>query len=234
MLESALFFETPAEICRRVFQDLKPRARPPEFTVKFCPFANANSFIRMEDGRIEVRITDALESAPAPILEALAQILLAKLFGRSIPAEFSHRYRRYLNRKDMRQRLQAMRQERGRKLLRPPAGDVYDLNSIYDDLNFRYFFGLMSKPTIGWSLRPSRITLGHYDPSHNAIVISKLLDRAETPKLAVEYVMYHEMLHLRHPVLHTGSRRCVHTKEFKQAEKQFEHLREAKALLKRI
>jgi hypothetical protein len=35
-------------------------------------------------------------------------------------------------------------------------------------------------------------------------------------------------------VLHTGSRRCVHTKEFKQAEKQFEHLREAKALLKRI
>jgi hypothetical protein len=188
----------------------------------------------MEDGRIEVRITDALESAPAPILEALAQILLAKLFGRSIPAEFSHRYRRYLNRKDMRQRLQAMRQERGRKLLRPPAGDVYDLNSIYDDLNFRYFFGLMSKPTIGWSLRPSRITLGHYDPSHNAIVISKLLDRAETPKLAVEYVMYHEMLHLRHPVLHTGSRRCVHTKEFKQAEKQFEHLREAKALLKRI
>ena len=32
--------------------------------------------------------------------------------------------------------------------------------------------------------------------------------------------MFHEMLHLRHPVQHRGARRCVHTPEFKQAEKE--------------
>jgi hypothetical protein len=44
--------------------------------------------------------------------------------------------------------------------------------------------------------------------------------------------MYHEMLHLRHPVEHRGARRCVHTPEFKAAERQFERLAEAKQALK--
>jgi len=46
--------------------------------------------------------------------------------------------------------------------------------------------------------------------------------------------MFHEMLHLRHPVEHTGARRRVHTQEFRQAEKQFARLREAKETLKKL
>jgi hypothetical protein len=230
--ETALFFETPDEIFRRVFASLKPRTVAPHFEILYCPFANANSFIRMEAGKIEVRITDVLQSAPAIILEALAIILLSKLLRRRIPAEYTHRYKRYLNRGDMRSRLQEMRQKRGRKLIASPQGDAYDLTAMFDELNFRYFFGLMPAPVIGWSLRRSRVTLGHYDASHNTIVLSKLLDRPQVPRLVVEYVMFHEMLHVKHPVEHNGSRRCVHTREFKTAEKEFEGLREAKALLK--
>jgi hypothetical protein len=44
--------------------------------------------------------------------------------------------------------------------------------------------------------------------------------------------MFHEMLHLRFPVEHHGPRRCVHTSEFKAAEKEFPGLKEAKAALK--
>jgi len=46
--------------------------------------------------------------------------------------------------------------------------------------------------------------------------------------------MYHEMLHLHYPVDHSGSRRCVHTPEFKAHEKQFPHFKEAKALLRHL
>jgi predicted metal-dependent hydrolase len=92
----------------------------------------------------------------------------------------------------------------------------------------------MAKPMLGWSLRRSRTTLGHYDPSHNAIILSKILDDRLVPKLAVEYVMFHEMLHLRHPVDHSGSRRCVHTPEFKEAERQYIDYKAAKELLKRL
>jgi hypothetical protein len=234
MLESALFFETPTEIYRRVYSQLRPQSDIPAVTVEFCEFANANSFIRMENGRVSVRITDVLEDAPAPVLEALANILLSKLLRRRIPADYSARYRRYLNRRDVRRRLEEMRQERGRKLISASRGSAYDLEAMFDDMNFKYFHGLMARPMLGWSRRVSRGTLGHYDASHNTIVISKLLDRPEVPKLAVEYVMYHEMLHVRHPVEHRGARRCVHTAEFKAAEKQFEGFKEAKAFLKAL
>lgn len=234
MLESAILFETPQELFLRVFSELKPRTAPPDVQVEFCRFANANSSIRLENGRLRVRISDVLEGAPAPILEALAFILLCKLYRHALPRGYSARYRRYLNRGDMRRSVAHVRQTRGRKLSSAPQGTHYDLNQIFDQLNFEYFFGLMAKPNLGWSLRRSRTTLGHYDPSHNMIILSRMLDDANIPKLAVEYVMFHEMLHLRYPVDHSGSRRCVHTREFKEAERRFPRYQEAKELLRQL
>jgi hypothetical protein len=76
--------------------------------------------------------------------------------------------------------------------------------------------------------------LGHFDPSHNAIILSKILDQPGVPELAVEYVLFHEMLHLRYPVDHSGARRRVHTREFRMAEKEFPELKNAKEYLKRL
>ena len=233
-VESALLFETPEEIFARVFRAVQPRAAEPGISVEFCEFANANSFIRLEAGKISVRVSDVLHGAPAPILEALAYILICKLYRRQIPRAFSHRYRLYLNRRDIRQSLLILRKERGRKRVTGPAGDFYNLVDLFEQVNLRYFNGSMARPDLGWSARPSRTTLGHYDPSHHMIVLSKALDQPHVARIAVEYVMFHEMLHLRHPVEHKGSRRCVHTPEFKQAEKQFVGLKEAKEHLKRI
>jgi hypothetical protein len=229
-----VLFERPEEIFSRVFSELKPRTTLPGVRVEFCKFANANSFIKLENGELRARITDVLEGAPAPILEALAQILLSKLFRRPVPKACAERYRRYLNRKDLRRSLQLIRQSRGRKFVSGPQGGVYDLEAMFEDLNLRYFHGLMARPLLGWSRNVSRTMLGHYDPSHNAIILSKLLDSTAAPRLAVEYVLFHEMLHLRYPVDHRGARRCVHTPEFKQAEKQFEGWKEAKSLLKAL
>lgn len=233
-VESAILFETPEEIFSRVFRFVKPRSDVPSISVEFCEFANANSVIRLNAGTIEARLTDVLADAPAPIIEALAFILISKLYRRPVPRAYSHRYRLYLNRRDIRQRLQKMRRERGRKQISAPQGDVHDLQTVFEELNHCYFNGLMARPDLGWSVRPSRTALGHYDPSHHVIVISKIFDRISVPRVALEYVMFHEMLHLRYPVEHKGSRRCVHTPEFKSAERQFEFLKEAKEILKKI
>lgn len=233
-LESVIFFETPEEIFGRVFRELKPRTRTPAIRVEFRKFANANSSVHWNEAGLRVQITDVLEGAPAQILEALAHILLSKLLRRPVPRGYADRYRRYLNRKEMRRSLELVKQSRGRKFVSGPKGDSYDLEEIFEDLNFRHFHGLMARPLLGWSRRPSRSTLGHYDPSHNAIILSRLLDRPVVPRLAVEYVLFHEMLHLRFPVDHRGARRCVHTPDFKQAENGFPQLKQAKELLKTI
>ena len=234
MLQSAIFFETPEEIFTRVFRELKPRTRVPAVRLTFCKFANANSSVRWDETGLEFRITDVLEGAPSSILESLAHILMSKLLRRPSPRTHSERYRRYLNRKEMRRSLQLVKQARGRKFLSGPQGQAYHLQEMFEELNHAHFHGLMAQPLLGWSRRPSRVMLGHYDPSHNAIILSRLLDRPSVPRLAVEYILFHEMLHLRFPVEHRGARRCVHTREFKEAEKQFPLLKEAKLLLKKV
>ena len=196
-LQSSLFFESPEEIYARVFRELKPRTAAPEIRVEFCRFANADSFIRFKDGWLEIRISDLLAGAPSPVLEALAHILLGKLYRKPIARIYAHRYRLYLNRRDVRRQAHLVKQIRGRKFISGPKGE-------------------------------------HFDPSHNAIIISRIFDRKAAPALALEYVMYHEMLHLRFPVDHTGARRRVHTKEFREAEKKFPQLKDAKELLKRL
>ena len=234
LLQSAIFFETPEQIFARVFKELRPRTNTPAVHIEFCKFANANSFVRWEHDRLSIRITDVLEGAPAPILEALAYILLSKLFRRAVAKEHAERYRRYLNRKEMRRTLQLVKQARGRKFVSGPRGSVYDLEELFEELNLRFFHGLMARPLLGWSRTPSRVMLGHYDPSHNAIILSRILDQQRVPRRAVEYVLFHEMLHLRFPVEHRGARCSVHTAEFKAAEKEFPHLKEAKELLKAV
>lgn len=233
-VQSALLFETPEQLYARVFRELRPRTPMPGFTVLYRRFANANSFIRLREGSVEVRITDVLEGAPAPIQEALAWILLGKLLRREIPAAWPDRYRRWMNRADVRRHLHLLRQSRGRKYISGPQGEHHNLETVFEELNQRFFHGLMGRPELGWSRRVSRRLLGHFDPSHNAIVISRVFDSPAVPRVALEYVMFHEMLHLCHPVQHNGARRCVHTSEFRAAEKQFPQLKEAKAVLKTL
>jgi len=233
-LQSSLFFESPEEIYARVFRELKPRTATPNLRIEFCRFANADSFISLKDGLLLVRISDLLAGAPAPVVEALAHILLGKLYRKPIAAIYTHRYRLYLNRRDVRRQAHLVKQIRGRKFLSGPKGEFFDLEQIFERLNTQFFDGLLGRPQLGWSRGASRSMLGHFDPSHNAIIISRIFDKKDAPELALNYVMYHEMLHLRYPVDHTGARRRVHTREFRETEKKFPQLMEAKELLKRI
>ena len=232
--QHSLFSETPEEIYARVFRELKPRTPRPDLRVEFCQFANADSFIRLEKGHLHVRISDLLEGAPAAVQEALAHILLGKLYGKPIARLHTYRYRLYLNRRDVRRQAQIVRQIRGRKFISGPTGELHNLEEIFEHLNQQFFEGLLGRPLLGWTRQVSRSLLGHFDPSHNAIIINRVFDQPRAPLLALEYVMFHEMLHLRYPVDHNGTRRRVHTREFREAEKKFPGLKEAKEMLRSL
>jgi len=233
-VESALLFESFEEICSRVFRTIRPQTPVPPVRVVFKKFANANSLIRIHGGVIELKITDLLADAPSPIFEALAYILISKLFRKPIPAIYNDRYRLYLNRIDVREEITEIRLARGRKLIDPPAGQVYDLCDLFDAMNTQFFAGSMACPTLGWSRQASRTILGHCDSAHNTIVLSKMLDEPNVPRFVAEYVMYHEMLHLVHPVETRGAKRAIHPPVFRAAEKKFPQIKEAKAEIRKI
>jgi hypothetical protein len=188
----------------------------------------------LREGKLLVRLSDLLEGAPDPILRAIAHILLAKMYRKPIEREHSTRYRRYISSYDITKKAHLVRQIRGRKRIGSAQGHIYNLESLFDDLNVRFFCGLLARPQLTWSRERARNSLGHYDPAHNAIVVSKIFDHPRVPQYAVEYIVYHEMLHLKHPVKLRGSRRCVHSAAFQGEEKLFPHLSEAQAFLKRL
>ena len=101
--------ETLDQIYLRVFQQLRPRTPLPEVKVQFKRYASANAQVRWGSGTLLIRLADTLEGAPANVMEALAEILLAKLFRRPVPPESNQRYRRYLNRRDIRRSLDVVR-----------------------------------------------------------------------------------------------------------------------------
>ena len=206
----------------------------PEIRVEFYSFANVNNTIRMREGRLLVRLSDLLEGAPEGVLEAIAHILLAKIYRKPIEPVHATRYRRYVSSHDITAKAHLVRQIRGRKRIASARGHVYHLEEIFDELNQRFFYGLLARPQMTWSQVRSRQSLGHYDPAHNAIVVSRIFDHPHVPRCAVEYIVYHEMLHLKHPVKLRGSRRCVHGKEFLEDEKLFPQLEQAKMFLKTL
>jgi hypothetical protein len=218
----------------QAYRDLRPRSPMPEFEVSFYRFANVNNTIRLRQGRIFVRLSDLLEGAPDSVLYAILHILIAKLYRKPIDAAHAARYRKFTGSHDMAKKTHLIRQLRGRKRIEGPKGKHYDLDQIFEELNLRFFHGLMARPQMTWSGKHSLRSLGHYDPAHNTIVISSVFDRAGVPRYAVEYIVYHEMLHLRHPVKLRGSRRSVHPPAFQAEEKLFPHLAEAQQFMKHL
>lgn len=225
---------SPIEIFHRAYRELRPRAAMPEIHVRFFPFASVNNTVRLREDKLYFRISDLLEAAPESVLHAIAHILIAKIYRKDIDTHHAARYRQYVGSRAISEKAHLVRQIRGRKRIEDPAGNVYDLNEIFDNLNVRFFYGLMARPTMSWSQSSARNMLGHYDPAHNAIVISRVFDHVRVPRFVVEYIVYHEMLHLKHPVKLRGSRRCVHPKQFQDDEKLFPRLKEAKDFLKRL
>lgn len=215
------------------FRQIK-REEPPEIHVAFYPFAGLNHTIRIRRQRIYVRVSDILRDAPQSVHRALAFILVSKLFNKRVGVEHQNLYRQYAYQPQVQRASELARQSRGRKTLTGAVGRVHNLDKLFARLNRRYFNNELPAPALSWSLRKSKRILGHHDYAHEAIVISRSLDTVETPEFFVEYVLYHEMLHMKHQPRTVNGRRVYHTPAFRADERRFERHEEAMAELDKL
>jgi len=223
-----------APIFQNEYRALRPRAPMPPFHIRFRRFTSLNTTIRLRDGEIFVSLSDLLEGAPELVLHAIAHILLAKLYRKSIDAGQNLRYKRFASSAAVTRQTELIRHARGTKRYFGPEGRFFNLEEVFDSLNTRFFGGLLGRPDLTWSEHHAKRSLGHYDAAHNTIVVSRVFDRPSSPRYAIEYLLYHEMLHLRHPIRTRGLRRCIHSREFKEDESRFPQLTEALAFIKRL
>jgi SprT-like family protein len=209
------------------------RHRPPTIHVQFYPFVGVNHTIRLRNGELFVRLSDLFREAPVEVIRALSVILLSKLFRRKIPSQIGSAYRQFVNSADMRLKSLEARSQRGRKLLLPPQGKHYDLTNLFNKLNAEYFEGKLNGVNLGWSVKRSRQILGHFDPSHNSIIISRSFDDRRVPELVISYVLYHEMLHAQFSTSSNFDLKNRHSRQFKKEERKFSFYREANDWIKR-
>ena len=206
----------------------------PEVEARFYPYAGLSSTIRLRRGRVYARVSDILVHSPREVLYALACILVAKLYRQKTPAQHERTYRSYTSRPAVLDLAEDARRGRGYKITTSPQGKAYDLQELFDQLNARYFDDHLECPLLSWSKVTARRILGHHDHVHGTITLSRALDSSRIPRFVVEYVLYHEMLHVKHPARREGGRTIYHSREFRAEERQFEHFEEALKWLEKI
>lgn len=212
------------------FEKLKPM---PDIEIRFYPYVGINHTIRVRNGKIFVRIAELCHDMPPVGQKALAYILIAKLLRKKVSPKAREIYSGFIKTEKIRDQAIENKRNRGRKIISSAKGEVYDLDEIFDDINEIYFRDAIAKPVLSWSKGNTYRILGHHDSTHRTIIISKSLDDKKVPRYVVEYVVFHEMLHIFHPVEIRNGRRIIHSPEFKRNERTFEYFEEAESWIEK-
>lgn len=225
--------ETITKFYEQAFQTLNGKRSVPEIEVNFYPYIGINHTIRVRNGKVFVRISEMLRAAPLQVQNALAFILVAKLLRKKIPSAAREIYAEFIRSGEIREKALENKRAKGRKIITAAQGETYDLEEIFARLNQAYFSNRLKKPVLSWSARKTFRRLGHHDEVHETIIVSKSLDNKKVPKYVVEFVVFHEMLHIWHPTKHHNGRRYNHTPAFRRNEEKFEYFVEAEDWIER-
>jgi hypothetical protein len=215
------------------FAVLDKKRATPEIEVRFYPYIGVKSTIRKRNGKFFVRISEICREMPSDAQRGLAFVLVGDILKKKFPPEVGRVYFDFVKTQEMRAKAKADKRLRGRKIITSSKGEVYDLDKIFDDMNILYFKSAIPKPTLTWSARKTYRILGHYDPTHETIVISRSLDSKKVPLFVVAYIVYHEMLHIRHPITYRNGRRSYHPPAFRRDEQNFDYFDDAENWIER-
>jgi len=216
---------------QRMFTRIGCEGRPPQFHVTFYPYSSLVITLRRRADVVYVRFSDLLHRAPVAVLEGAAALLLARVYRRRPPRALIAPYLAYAKSNRTRSRIHRLRSHRVRSAQLSAQGAHHDLVTLFDRLNDRYFGNNLARPRIAWSSRSWRRQFGSYDPGPNQIVLNRRMDRPGVPQFVVEYVLYHEMLHVKHPSRRSGCSLISHSPEFRAEEKRYEHFHAARKFL---
>jgi hypothetical protein len=222
-------------IFRSAHLHLKPRTPVPAIRAEFFPFAGITHTARFRDEELKIRVSDLFMDAPQHVVYSLALILLAKIYRRRVDDTHHETYRSFILGTKMQERARTARSSRGRGP-RPaiPQGRWQNLETNFERVNAVYFEGKLDRPRLAWSAKRSRRILGRYDATHHTVFISLLFDSPKTPDFVLDFVLFHELLHVKHPSRAMNCRMLTHTPEFRAEERRFESYKKATEWLRRI
>ena len=204
-----------------LYQDLLSNLFPRKSLIVKARYYNSKNLrhtIEIKHKTVWFRLSHLIAEAPEHVLNALGQILLLKLFHYKSNPSLRKIYNSYID-----QHIVPCLPKTKHRISAhyTPVGSYFNLTEIFQRLNRDYFNGQLGEPQLGWSLKPAYSRLGFYDASRNLLVISQIFDSRKTEPSVLDFLVYHEMLHIFFPTESINGRRKIHPPEFKIKEQEF-------------
>lgn len=188
---------------------------------------NSHSLINARPDRpgrgIRVSIHRLFLTADDDVLEALARFIV------SPTPSVRQTIREYINRNHHRIAQGNSAAAPPRKITGTARGRAHHLDQRARRLNEKYFRGQLEFRIIwGRATRGGRrqrhVTLGTWNDRQKLIRIHPMLDNERVPTYFLDYIIYHEMVHIAVPAsVSESGRRHIHTEEFYRLERAFAH-----------
>jgi len=198
---------------------------------RFYPFKEFKSTWCRNGQTAEFRISDYIQWANDEVLEDFARCVFGRISNRGRREVYTDRLRRWLQSQEFILRNRTLYLERSRNLTLSPAGQVLDLREIRANLKDKGLIEDSSDAFLSWTVCGNVHRVGYCSVIMRVIAISSVLDTISMPDYVVEYVLYHEILHLESGL---GSLPSGHGREFRMKEKMYPKWREADEWLKKV
>jgi len=205
-------------------------AHPPRVRVNKRPSLGFS--YSLEPGQLRVDISDILlERSPDEVLNAIVELVLLGAYKDAWSSEKRRLFERHKRRLESDEKVIRELLTRDRTIRLRPSGNHHDLQARFDDVNQDYFGGKVPPLNLAWSSRVERTRWGYTDREQRLIVVNRQLDRPGVPRFVVDYLLFHEMLHIMHRGLVTEFGQEDHYISFNKEEKRFRRYDEAEAWL---
>jgi len=165
-------------------------------TAEFREFREFKVKWKRSCGWAEFEVSDYLIDSPKEVTEGLAETIFSKIVGKN-RKKCSDTMEKWITSDDFVRRKQPIYLERCKNIAGTAVGEIIDLNESYQRLIDLGIIEFDENVKITWTKRPNVKRVGYCSVLMKVVMISSLFDTTEIPLFVTDFVLYHELIHVK-------------------------------------
>lgn len=178
----------------------------------------------------DFQVSDYLMDAPKEVIEGLARTLMAKIAG-SEKRPYSEEMCQWVTADEFAKFKQPIYIRRSRDLARTHEGKTRDLKKSFQRLKVLGLVKDDPQTVITWTKEPNIRRVGYCSVLMKVLAISSVFDNEEIPEFVLDYVLYHEYVHMTQGLIFFGKE---HDEDFIELERLHPRSKEAEDWLNKL
>jgi hypothetical protein len=178
----------------------------------------------------DFKVSDYLADAPPEVIEGIARIIFSRISG-SGSKEYPKNMEEWLTNCEFAKANRPTYLRRSRNLTGSAKGKCRDLTESYNRLVEQGMIPQMDDIVFTWTKEPNIRRVGYCSVLMRVIAISSVFDTESIPEFVLDFIVYHEMLHMMRGFDPLGK---LHDAEFQAEESKYPMKTESEEWLRRL